>query len=232
MDLTALGTGKLIFESVPSELQPRWAGFVLSQFNYYVRPLPKQVSELFTLIKHPDSWKLAHEQFTEIRKLLLSNSLFELDAYLYLAEIVAKVTYNASGAPAPFDEDSGWYLPQKAIEAANGMQQERLIPDLEAALLLCYNNPLASKDLTAATDYLIYKEIDDILWFEWDPINVNNLAPRDEYLSYLPKIYALKKSNASEEEIAAHLSSIESERMSIESVMSECLRIARLIVQL
>jgi len=31
-------------------------------------------------------------------------------ALLYVSEAVAKITYNASGEPAPFDADSGWWL--------------------------------------------------------------------------------------------------------------------------
>jgi hypothetical protein len=32
------------------------------------------------------------------------------DGLLYLAENVAKVTYNASGSRAPFDHNAGWWI--------------------------------------------------------------------------------------------------------------------------
>ena len=51
-------------------------------------------------------------------------------------------------------------------------------------------------------DSLLYRKIDEILWFDWDPIGVNDIAPKDEYRSYLPEIYRLKKSGANNKEIA------------------------------
>lgn len=232
MDLTSPRTGKAIFESVPSALQPRWAGFVLSQFNYYLSTVPAQVNNLFTIIKNPEMWKQAHEQFTQIRKLLLSGASFDFDPYLYLAELVAKVTYNASGQPAPFDEDTGWNIPNIAMQAADCFNHERLRPDVESTLLLFYNNAQLKDNLQAATDYILYKQIDDLLWFEWDPIKVNNLAPRDEYQSYLPKVYELKKGKMSKEAIASYLLSIERNQMSMDGNRNECLRIAKLITEL
>ncbi len=35
----------------------------------------------------------------------------------------------------------------------------------------------------------LYKQIDLILWTEWDPIGINNSAPNDEYRSYVPSVY-------------------------------------------
>lgn len=29
----------------------------------------------------------------------------------------------------------------------------------------------------------LYKAIDEVLWNDWDPIGVNDIAPRDEYQS-------------------------------------------------
>lgn len=36
-----------------------------------------------------------------------------------------------------------------------------------------------------------YKGVREILWNNWDPIGVNNIAPRDEYQSYVPEIFFL-----------------------------------------
>jgi hypothetical protein len=41
-------------------------------------------------------------------------------------------------------------------------------------------------------DMELFKRIDDILWFDWDPIGINDDAPRDEYESYTPPIFSLK----------------------------------------
>ena len=51
----------------------------------------------------------------------------------------------------------------------------------------------------------LYQEIDEILWNDWDPIGVNDIAPRDEYQSYTPIIFSLKRKGVNEEEIAKEL---------------------------
>ncbi|MEW7291952.1 hypothetical protein [Aquimarina sp. 2304DJ70-9] len=35
----------------------------------------------------------------------------------------------------------------------------------------------------------LYKQIDTILWRDWDPIGINNIAPDDEYRGYVPSVY-------------------------------------------
>jgi hypothetical protein len=38
----------------------------------------------------------------------------------------------------------------------------------------------------------LYDRIDEILWFDWDPIGCNEYeAARDEYHSYLPQVFSL-----------------------------------------
>jgi hypothetical protein len=57
-------------------------------------------------------------------------------------------------------------------------------------------------------DLEIYKKIDEILYFDWNPIGIDEL-PRDEYQSYTPKIFTLKKSEANNETIAQTLCELE-----------------------
>ena len=51
-------------------------------------------------------------------------------------------------------------------------------------------------------DLLLYKKIDAILWFDWDPIGLQELGPRDEYQSYVPEIFRITKANADRKKIA------------------------------
>ena len=51
----------------------------------------------------------------------------------------------------------------------------------------------------------LYKSVDEILWNDWDPIGVNDIAPRDEYQSYVPEIFSMLIHNKTEKEIAARL---------------------------
>ncbi len=57
---------------------------------------------------------------------------------------------------------------------------------------------------------LIAQKIDEILWFDWDPIGVNDYPEaRDEYRSYVPEIYDLKILGADRALIAERLLKIE-----------------------
>jgi len=80
-------------------------------------------------------------------------------------------------------------------------------------------------------DSLLYRKIDEILWFDWDPIGVNDIAPRDEYQSYVPEIFALTKSRANREEIAKQLLKFEIENMGMPGTFENCLAIADKIIQ-
>ena len=103
---TNIKIGQQIFENLPNDIRPGWAGLVLSRFDDYIKDIPTSIFELYSIIDNKDRWKEAHEQFDKIRVLGLANKNFMPENYLRLAEIVAKVTYNASGQPAPFDSDS------------------------------------------------------------------------------------------------------------------------------
>ena len=118
MDLINIATSKILFESIEDTQKPIWAGHILSLFDDYVAYVPKQLKELYAIIEDPTCWYKAHSQFTEVRRYLLANPNFKPENYLLLAELVAKITYNATGGPAQFDADSGWYIPQTAIKLA------------------------------------------------------------------------------------------------------------------
>lgn len=78
----------------------------------------------------------------------------------------------------------------------------------------------------------LYKEIDEILWSDWDPCGVNQFGVRDEYYSYLPQIYQLKINGADKIEIAKYLDKIIVERMGMESNMKFNEQIAEKIIAL
>ena len=78
----------------------------------------------------------------------------------------------------------------------------------------------------------IYKAIDEILWFDWDPIGVNQDGIRNEYYAYLPEVYQLKISGAGKMDIANYLDKIITERMEMESNMRFSEEIAEKIIKL
>ena len=229
---TNIKIGQQIFENLPNDIRPGWAGLVLSRFDYYIKNIPISIRELYPIIDDKDRWKEAHEQFTKIRVFGLENKNYEPDNYLRLAELVAKVTYNASGQPAPFDNDSGHYIPSLALKGSEFFYDNRLEEEVKSAILLFSRNKKFKDSLTAAEDFLLYKIIDDILWLEWDPIGVNDIAPRDEYQGYVPEILGLVKANAGRQEIANRLYKLETDNMAMIGTIENCLTIADKILKI
>jgi hypothetical protein len=235
---TDIEVGKQIFEFIPNDIRPGWAGLILSRFDNYVKNIPSEIKELYPIINDQGRWKEAHQQFDKIRRFLLANKNYQPESYLLLAEIVAKVTYNASWEPAPFDRDNGWYIASLALNAAHyfcynqpdSEQDDYLIEEVKSVILIFNRNKKFVNDLSAAKDFIIYKKIDDILWFDWDPIGINDIAPRDEYLSYVPGIFRLKKAGANKEEIAKCLFKIETQNMGIVGNFDNCLIVSDKII--
>jgi len=226
-----LKIGEEIFENIPNDIRPRWGLLILSRFDNYIKDIPTSIKELYPIIENQERWRQAHGQFSKIRKFLLNNKSYKPEAYLLLAENVAKITYNATGDPAPFDYDSGWYIPICALKAAEVFEDDRLEEDVKAAILLFSRNEKFKVNLSAAKEYLIYKKIDDILWFDWDPIGIIDMAPRDEYQGYVPEIYNLKKSGAQRDEIAARLFKLQVDRMGVTGDLERLKKIADKIIQ-
>jgi hypothetical protein len=66
-------------------------------------------------------------------------------------------------------------------------------------------------------DLELYRRIDEVLHYLWDPIGVSGAPPaRDEYQSYLPTVYRLVKNGAPEHEIATYLLHVERQLMGLE----------------
>jgi len=123
---TNIEIGRQIFEDLPNDIRPGWAELILSRFDNYIKDIPTPIKELFPIIYDEDRWQEAHGQFSKIRQFLLDCRHYQPEAYLPLAELVAKVTYNASGQPAPFDSDSGHYIPSIALKATEYFDDDRL----------------------------------------------------------------------------------------------------------
>lgn len=228
---TNIKIGREIFENLPNDIRPGWAGLVLSRFDHYIKNIPTSISGLYPIIDDKDRWKEAHEQFTKIRVFGLENKIYEPENYLRLSELVAKVTYNASEQSAPFDSDSGHYIASLALKATEYFDDNRLEEEVKSAILLFSRNKKLKDNLTAAKDFLLYKKIEDILWFDGAPIGIKEVAPRDEYQSYVPEIFGLVKANAERQEIANRLYKLETEIMGMSGTMANCLTIADKILK-
>ena len=226
-----INIGAEIFNTIPNDVRPLWAGLILSCFKNYITNIPAVIAELDLIIENPDRWKDGHHQFVKIRQFLLPNKEFQPQSFLLLGENVAKVVYNASGGLAPFDADSSWWIPRCALETAEYFNDERLEDEVKSAILLFYSNAKFKDNLNAAKDFLLYKRIDNILWFDWDPIGIRKHGPRDEYQSYIAGIFRLRKLNSNREEIAKLLYKFETERMGMGGNIENCLVVADKIIR-
>lgn len=128
------GLGKKIFESVPSELHVDWGKSLLIIFAKHLEEVPAVVLELIVIMENQDQWKNAHDQFQKIRSLALQADKFEPHSFIVLAEKVAKITYNASGEPAPFDLTSGYYIGPLSQELAEFIDDPALNREVERVL--------------------------------------------------------------------------------------------------
>ena len=78
----------------------------------------------------------------------------------------------------------------------------------------------------------LYQQIDQILWEDWDPIGINDDAPRDEYQGYTPIILKLVKSKSDSTKIAEKLYEIETESIGLSGNYKNCLKVAEKITNL
>ena len=109
-----LATGTAVYSLVRNSVRPRWAGDILATCCDRMAAVPDAVQRVLGLALDESHWVLAHDAFTDVRHLTLSAQRADTEgSYHYLltvAENAAKVIYNASGAPAPFDKDCGAWL--------------------------------------------------------------------------------------------------------------------------
>jgi hypothetical protein len=79
----------------------------------------------------------------------------------------------------------------------------------------------------------IYKKIDELLWKDWDPIGINDSEEaRDEYQSYIPRIFSFKINRADKETIAQYLYKIETDNMGLGGNIDNCRTIADKILNI
>lgn len=133
-----IGASKVVFEKIPNDFRPMWGKNILSLFDKCLIFIPAEVLTLYEIIDDKLRWKEAHNQFSKIRELNLENRNKEYEVYLLLAENIAKITYNASNEPAPFDWDSGWYIPNLAKQVSAFYQDAELDRRLKENILLSF----------------------------------------------------------------------------------------------
>ena len=112
--------GRALYEALQSTARPGWAARILSHCASVIDEPRTAIWHVVDLAEDPRRWIEAHDAFTTVRRLTLAASTADnTDAsvrLLLLAENTAKVTYNASGATAPFDHNAGWRILPNAAD--------------------------------------------------------------------------------------------------------------------
>jgi hypothetical protein len=77
----------------------------------------------------------------------------------------------------------------------------------------------------------LYKRIGEILFYKWDPIGISDTDwARDEYRSYLPKVFGMALESQSLEQIAEYLTLVTTESMGLSAARDHDTTSAKLIM--
>ena len=99
----ATQAGGLLYRQIPIARRPIWAAQILDLCRSITRS-PREVDAVYNMAVNPSKWSRGHDAFDAVRLLTLryekAKTKDELyGGLLYLAENVAKVTYNATSPP-------------------------------------------------------------------------------------------------------------------------------------
>jgi hypothetical protein len=79
---------------------------------------------------------------------------------------------------------------------------------------------------------VLHRRCDEVLHYLWDPIGVASApAARDEYASYLPRVFALLLGGSGADEIVAYLVGVETERMGLPGNPARARRTAEVLIE-
>jgi hypothetical protein len=80
-------------------------------------------------------------------------------------------------------------------------------------------------------DMALYRAVDEVLHYLWDPIGINSVPQaRDEYHGYLPKVFGMLREGADESQIAAYLTTVTIERMGLSPRTNHDRDVARILL--
>jgi hypothetical protein len=132
------GFGRAAFEAVPEAERAAWATRLLA-ICLVKESHPPELGRVVEIGEEPSRWRAGHAAFDAVRRLTIANERSPLSdpkvrSLLEVAETVAKVIYNASGEPAPFDYHAGWRLAPQLKKFAELIGKPELEEELWAAL--------------------------------------------------------------------------------------------------
>jgi hypothetical protein len=113
----------------------RWAAGILEVVQT-LAPGIAEVEAILSVARDERRWSEGHGVFDAARRryLRLAGTTTVEHAVLNFAELVAKVTFNASNTNAPFDENSGWYVGPLAVRIAAAVDRDGFTSRLQEAI--------------------------------------------------------------------------------------------------
>ena len=113
-DPAGLQFGREMYEHLAPMERVGWAASALQAIHDVISPIA-EIEAALQIAESPARWHEAPDVFDALRQCSLQlpcsqpSELLQ-HAVLDVAETTAKIAYNASGAPAPFDANAGWQL--------------------------------------------------------------------------------------------------------------------------
>ena len=81
-------------------------------------------------------------------------------------------------------------------------------------------------------DAELYRRVDEVLHYIWDPIGIcDEPYARDEYRTYLPRVFSMLKSSNDSQEISDHLLEIAHDQMGLTSTHKRAERAAEVLLK-
>lgn len=147
----SIDAGRILYELMHRKHRPAWAAEMLTIACRYIPPAT-EIEAVLEIANDPSRWHEAHDAFDAVRRNLTlqyekrvrgrpeQDPTSEERLYycvLMLTENTAKVTYNASLRPAPFDANSGWYIPYCLDDVLKYAQDPELTREKAWSMLSC-----------------------------------------------------------------------------------------------
>jgi len=115
--------GEILFARIPEPDRPAWAARCLRLAVEYSGATLKIIQDVLNLAESRKRWKYGHDVFDKVRTQTLSmdeksrsRTLSQSEQkelwLLEIAELVAKISYNATDPYDPFDDDTGHRMAQ------------------------------------------------------------------------------------------------------------------------
>lgn len=78
----------------------------------------------------------------------------------------------------------------------------------------------------------IQESINHILFSHWDPIGINDIAPENEYASYVAGVYRLLAAGSSAVEISEHLRQVEINEIEMTTTLEHRAMVAKKLMDI